>query len=32
MNSNGRHQEVGDSFALDAEQLANWERIGRGNR
>lgn len=32
VNSNGRHQEVGESFALDAEQLAHWERIGRGNR
>lgn len=27
VNSNGRHHEVGEAFALDAEMLAHWERI-----
>ena len=29
VNSNGRHQEVGESFPLDADTLAHWERIAK---
>lgn len=32
VNSNGRHTETGTSFALDAETLANWERIAKASR
>ena len=32
INSNGRHQEVGPSFAMDVDTLANWERIARESR
>jgi hypothetical protein len=27
INSNGRHQETGDSFPLDADTLAHWQRL-----
>ena len=29
VNSNGRHEEVGESFPLDGERLENWEGIRR---
>jgi hypothetical protein len=32
VNSNGRHAEVGQSFTLDAETLASWERIAKQSR
>ena len=32
VNSNGRHIETGDSFALDADTLANWERLAKASR
>jgi hypothetical protein len=32
INSNGRHQEVGESFPLDDEQLARWESIEKSSR
>lgn len=32
VNSNGRHQEVGESFEADAEQLANWDSIAKASR
>ncbi len=32
VNSNGRHQEVGETFVLDADTLAQWERIERSSR
>lgn len=32
VNSNGRHEEIGESFPLDADTLARWESIGRGSR
>ena len=32
VNSNGRHQEVGASFALDAERLARWVAIGEAQQ
>ena len=32
INSNGRHSEVGESFALDADTLAQWQRIARSAR
>lgn len=32
VNSNGRHQEIGDSFPLDADTLAHWERIAKSAR
>ena len=32
VNSNGRHSEVGESFALDADTLAQWQRIARSAR
>ena len=28
VNSNGRHQEVGQSCTIDADQLAHWESMG----
>ena len=28
VNSNGRHQETGEPFEIDAEQLSHWESIG----
>jgi len=32
INSNGRHQEVGPAFDLDADTLAQWERIEKSAR
>jgi len=32
VNSNGRHQETGEAFALDADTLAQWERIAFASR
>ena len=32
VNSNGRHQETGEAFALDADTLAHWERIAKSAR
>lgn len=32
VNSNGRHQETGEAFLLDAATLANWESIERSRR
>lgn len=32
VNTNGRHDEVGESFALDADTLERWERIARDSR
>ena len=27
INSNGSHQETGDSFPLDADTIAHWQRL-----
>lgn len=32
VNSNGRHQETGEAFSLDADTLAQWESIERSSR
>jgi hypothetical protein len=32
VNSNGRHEEIGEPFDLTAEQLAHWETIARSSR
>ncbi len=32
VNVNGRHREIGKSFALDADTLAHWKRIESSNR
>jgi hypothetical protein len=32
VNSNGRHQETGQAFALDADTLLQWESIERCSR
>lgn len=32
VNSNGCHQEVGDSFDLDSATLAQWAQIERSSR
>lgn len=32
VNTNGRHQEIGEAFPLDAATLARWERIEAGSR
>jgi hypothetical protein len=32
VNSNGRHQEIGEAFELDADTLAHWERIAKSVR
>jgi hypothetical protein len=32
VNVNGRHSETGESFALDADTLAQWQRIERCSR
>ena len=32
VNSNGRYQEIGQAFDLDAETLSHWERIDRSAR
>ena len=29
VNSTGRHREVGKPFSLTADQLAQWQRIGK---
>lgn len=29
VNSNGRHRETSESFVLDAETLASWQRIAQ---
>lgn len=32
VNTNGRHQEVGEAFEPSADDLANWERIEKSSR
>lgn len=32
VNSNGRHDEIGESFPLDQERLAQWEKIAASSR
>lgn len=32
VNTNGRHQEVGEAFDLDADTLAHWSKIARSSR
>lgn len=32
INSNGRHQEIGEAFELDADTLAQWECIAKSAR
>ena len=32
VNSNGRHQEVGEAFELDADTLAQWTSIEQSSR
>ena len=32
VNTNGRHEEKGEAFALDAETLAHWESIAKASR
>ena len=32
VNSNGRHEEKGESFDLDADTLAHWEKIADESR
>lgn len=32
VNSNGRHQEVGEAFDPTAEQLKNWESLAKSSR
>lgn len=32
VNINGRYQETGESFPLDADTLAHWERIAKSAR
>jgi hypothetical protein len=32
VNSNGRHQEVGEAFALDADTLHHWECLAKSAR
>jgi len=29
VNSNGLHEEIGESFPLDSDRLRNWESIAR---
>ena len=29
VNSNGRHEEIGDAFALDDQMLAHWESFDK---
>lgn len=29
VNSNGRHEEVGETFEIDADRLAHWQSIDR---
>jgi len=32
VNSNGRHEEIGEVFALDNNTLACWEEIAKASR
>ena len=32
VNTNGRHEEKGEAFDLDAETLAHWEKIAKASR
>lgn len=32
INTNGRHEEVGESFDLDAETLENWINLSKCNK
>ena len=32
VNSNGRHEEKGEAFDLDADTLAHWEKIAKASR
>jgi hypothetical protein len=32
VNTNGRHTETGEAFAIDSRQLAEWERIAKSSR
>lgn len=32
VNSNGRHQEIGESFEPTADDIAHWERIEKSSR
>lgn len=29
VNSNGRHEEIGEPFEITAERLAHWQELGR---
>lgn len=29
VNTNGRHEEVGDTFEIDADRLAHWQSLDR---
>jgi len=29
VNSNGRHEEVGETFEIDADRLAHWQSLDR---
>ena len=29
VNSNGRHEEIGEPFEIDADKLAHWQSIDR---
>jgi hypothetical protein len=32
VNTNGRHQEVGDKFEIDEDRIADWESIEKSSR
>jgi hypothetical protein len=32
VNSNGRHEEKGEAFAIDADTLAHWGKIAKASR
>ena len=32
VNTNGRHEEKGEAFDLDADTLAHWESIAKASR
>lgn len=32
VNSNGRHEEKGETFDLDADTLAHWETLAKSSR
>lgn len=32
VNSNGRHEEVGEPFEIDADRVAHWESLDRASR